>query len=848
MSRSDEPPTSATFLRELADLRNDEAWRRFVERYQPLIERWCGRWDLPPQDREELVAVVLLKLVRALPDFRYDRQGSFRGWLQTVVHNAAKDLLRTRARTPGSRGAGNGRADDPLRDLEAPGSLDGLAHELDGQLERDRQVLQQALTEVRRRIEPHTWEAFRLRALEGRPGAEVAATLRMRVTAVQMAKMPGRPHAAGRGRPPRRAGPRFAGRSAMISCPTREKLQELQDEQLREPESLRLEAHVDSCPHCQRVLDELPTLPAEFRALWPRLPSTLNDLQDAPRTHPAPESGEVGPDSSFARTGADPPNLPGYEILGVLGRGGMGVVYQARQVRLDRLVALKVIRPHRALSTELRQRFEAEARIVARFDHPHIVRVYETGEHSGHEYLALEHVAGGTLAQALHRQGRFPPRAAAEIVASLAEAVEYAHRNGVIHRDLKPGNVLLQPEEQCPAREARAGPSVRFVPKIADFGLARQLVQEERPTVPGAVLGTPAYMAPEQARGERDEVGTWTDVYGLGAILYELLTGRPPHGGASPESAHHQARVGAVVPPRELNPRVPSALNRICCRALRTAPRDRHARAADLASDLRRYLDRPRRVVRGLSAGLAVATVLCLAAVAGWSRYRAVSSPTPAAAPDTPAEDPLQAEVRFHVRSNAGERQVAIGGRSDELVTHPGEKVRALVRLTRPAHVYLLALDVNGDVTPLYPWHRDGRRLVRTVNDPPPPLPPQTEVLWPDPDSGLALSMEDVKGRWEALLLLVKPEPRPGGKSLAEVIGPLPLAPQSLGGNREFELGSAGAGQRFEGATLEVNPGDPKELVQFDTPLEMLLRRLGKEFELVQLVRIVHHTGERPQR
>jgi serine/threonine protein kinase len=645
----------------------------------------------------------------------------------------------------------------------------------------------------------------------------------------------------------------------MISCPTRGKLQELQDEQLPQREALQLEAHVDSCLHCQRVLDELPVLPAEFRVLWPRLPSTLNEVQDvasaeraetgpdAHGTNPSQEPKEVGTGGAFAWPGADPPNLPGYEILGVLGRGGMGVVYKARQVRLDRLVALKMIRPHRELSMELRQRFEAEARIVARFDHPNIVRVYETGDDAGHGYLVLEFVAGGTLAQALHREGLFPPRTAAEIVASLAEAVEYAHLNGIIHRDLKPGNVLLQPEGRRLTGGAQAGPSARFVPKIADFGLARQVEQEERPTVPGAVLGTPAYMAPEQARGEQDEIGPWTDVYGLGSILYELLTGHPPHCGASPESARRQARLGVIVPPREINPRVPAALNRICCRTLRAGPRDRHARAADLASDLRCYLDRPHRVVRWLSASSAAAIALCLVAVAGWSRFHAALSPAPAIAPGTLAEDPLKVELRFQIRSHAGERHVAINERSDELLTHPGEKVRALVRLTRPAHVYLLALDVNGDVTPLYPWHRDGKRLVQTMNDPPPPLPPQTEVMWPHPDSGLALSMEDVKGRWESLLLLVKREPLPSSKSLTDVIGPLSLAPRPLGGNREFVLGSAGAGQRSEGVTLDVSPGDPKDLVEFDTPLEMLLRRLGKEFELVQVVRIIHRKSERPQ-
>ena len=219
--------------------------------------------------------------------------------------------------------------------------------------------------------------------------------------------------------------------------------------------------------------------------------------------------------------------VPGFEILSELGRGGMGVVYKARQLRLKRLVALKVIRHGRHANSEDLARFEIEAEVVARLNHPNIVRIYDFGRAIGVPYVALELLEGGTLKDRLASTPQ-PVRESATLLATLARAVYAAHAAGVLHRDLKPSNVLFDRHD---------------MPKIADFGLAKRLDVEESETITGQVIGTPSYMAPEQAQGWDREIGQASDIYSLGAILYEMLTGRPPIKGATP-GGNDQARPG----------------------------------------------------------------------------------------------------------------------------------------------------------------------------------------------------------------------------------------------------------------------------------------------------------------
>ncbi len=265
--------------------------------------------------------------------------------------------------------------------------------------------------------------------------------------------------------------------------------------------------------------------------------------------------------------------IPGYHIEGILGRGGMGVVYKARHLALKRVVALKMILSGGHAGEGERQRFRAEAEAVARLQHPNIVQVHEVGEHEGLPYAALEFVEGGTFAQRLKR-GPVSPREAAEVIATLAGAMHLAHSRNIIHRDLKPANILLDANGS---------------PKVTDFGLARQLDSDIGQTQTGTALGTPSYMSPEQAAGESKHVGPAADVYALGAILYECLTGRPPFQGTSVVATLDMVRSQEPVALHLLRPAVPADLETICLKCLRKEPEKRYASADALANDLRRW-------------------------------------------------------------------------------------------------------------------------------------------------------------------------------------------------------------------------------------------------------------------
>jgi WD40 repeat protein len=322
---------------------------------------------------------------------------------------------------------------------------------------------------------------------------------------------------------------------------------------------------------------------------------------DGPGRAPSPPDGIV---------------IPGYEILGVLGRGGMGVVYKARQVNADRLVALKMILAGGHAGAQDLDRFRAEAQAVARLQHTNIVQIFEVGEQRGLPFFSLEYVEGGSLAEKLDGTP-WPAAPAAKLVATLAAAMEYAHEKGILHRDLKPGNVLLTADGQ---------------PKITDFGLAKRLDAGTGQTQSGAILGTPSYMAPEQADCTRHAVGKPADVYALGAILYELLTGRPPFRAATPLDTVLQVVGEEPVPPSRLQSKVARDLETICLKCLRKEPGKRYPTAAALAEDLRRFQAQEPILARPVGAGeravkwvkrrpalaaLLVVSVLALAAVLG---------------------------------------------------------------------------------------------------------------------------------------------------------------------------------------------------------------------------------------
>jgi serine/threonine protein kinase len=291
------------------------------------------------------------------------------------------------------------------------------------------------------------------------------------------------------------------------------------------------------------------------------------------------------------------PAISGYEILAEIGRGGMGVVYQARQLRPRRVVALKMIRAGACASAKELARFRAEAEAAARLQHPNIVPIYEVGELAAQPYFSMEYVAGGALDKHLAGQPQ-PFRLAAQLVETLARAVHFAHQKGVVHRDLKPANILIQRNEEGKMTDEKnpadadfiPDPSSFLFPKITDFGLAKRL-EEVGQTESGDILGTPSYMAPEQASGHSREIGPLADVYSLGAILYEMLAGRPPFRGQSRLDTLEQVRTQEPVSPRHLQPKVPRDLETICMKALAKDPNRRYATAAALADDLHRFLD-----------------------------------------------------------------------------------------------------------------------------------------------------------------------------------------------------------------------------------------------------------------
>jgi WD40 repeat protein/serine/threonine protein kinase len=332
---------------------------------------------------------------------------------------------------------------------------------------------------------------------------------------------------------------------------------------------------------------DLPTLsdaPPSVPAAPPPPPQNTEPIQTPAPSDPLATCGDAA-EATFPAP-LDGLVVPGYEILGVLGRGGMAIVYRARQKGLKRLVALKMILSGAFADAEDRSRFQSEAAAVARLQHPNIIQIHEVGLAEGRPFFSMEYAQGGSLAQRL--QGSpLPQREAALLLEPLAQAMHFAHQQSVIHRDLKPANILLAARGSMDGSRPQAAD---LIPKVSDFGLAKLLDDQSGQTRSNAILGTPSYMAPEQAAGHAREVGPATDVYALGAILYEMLAGRPPFRGESIPETLDQVRHQEPVPPSRLQPKVSRDLETICLKCLHKEPTGRYESAAALGADLHCYL------------------------------------------------------------------------------------------------------------------------------------------------------------------------------------------------------------------------------------------------------------------
>ncbi|MCI0541905.1 MAG: protein kinase [Verrucomicrobiales bacterium] len=398
-------------------------------------------------------------------------------------------------------------------------------------------------------------------------------------------------------------------------------------------------------------------------------------------------------------TPALPRTFGEYDLLEEIARGGMGIVYRACQRRLNRVCAVKVLVGGEFSSTEFRHRFRTEGEAAASLDHPNIVPVYEVGDHEGHPYLSMKWIEGGTLGRRIEA-ARPGPREAASLVLKLARAAHYAHQRGVLHRDIKPGNVLLNPDGE---------------PFLTDFGLAKLVEKESTVTRTMAVLGTPSYMSPEQASGHTKHLSTAADVWGLGAVLYELLTGRPPFAGGTTMETIRQVLDKEPIAPRHLNPAADTDLEVICLKCLRKEPGQRYGSAEALADDLERWLRHEPILARRTSAweragkwlrrnpawaALGIALVLGISSIALISTIAAYRLQQARAATER-----TNAQLAHHVRNLEWQKaeELAAAGRTGEALAYFARFLHTTPDVSVPAARILSMLSLHSFPLPFGP-------------------------------------------------------------------------------------------------------------------------------------------------
>ena len=577
----------------------------------------------------------------------------------------------------------------------------------------------------------------------------------------------------------------------------------------------------------------------------PRIEDYLGDLPDPQRSALRAElllleqvyrQPNVG-DTAVTRTAsqnlstATPPRLRGkpadlpafigkYRVVQRLGAGGQGEVYRAVHPTLGQDVVIKWVRQD--LSADAHRRLIDEGRVLARLDDPGVVRIHDVDVHEGRPFAVFAYVAGQSLGEHL-RQRQFSFRAAAALTADLAAILERVHRQGILHRDLKPANVLLDAAGR---------------PRLLDFGLAslRGPYGAINPPEQDDVCGSYPYMAPEQARGEAERVGPRTEVFGLGAILYQLLTRQAPYRGRTAAEVHEQAVLGRVTPPRQIDPRIPRALERLCLKALAADPEQRYASAGEMRRALRGYLRRP--LLLAGAAVLVLGAILALLLPSWWS-----ARPSPVVEREEPVavHSPLTGELHVRVWSPRGEHWkegLEIGKDFAALPVHNKERLRIEVSLSEPAHAFLVWLDSEGGVTPLYPWNEGRIRQRRLVVAPPRPATKQIHSPADRPDKSTGGWVMSGKSGLETILLLARREPLPAEVKLAQLIGKAPVT--RLRDPLEFAIRGGDEGQQIGSVNRGQHRGPEAEVEEIDDPLLQLLGRLREHFEVIRAVRFAH--------
>jgi serine/threonine protein kinase len=608
-----------------------------------------------------------------------------------------------------------------------------------------------------------------------------------------------------------------------------------------------LRRKLGEAPTLEEYARRFPDFERDLREQLPHVVEVFDETAPAPpeENDPGQRTQSLQPTEGTGTGAVPPPAFPrvaGFEVLAELGRGGMGVVYKARDSGLKRLVAVKQLNLAAGASAELLARFRAEAEAIARLHHPHIVQVYQWGEQDGRPFLVLEFVPGGSLDKKLQPGVPQPVNDSARLVLLLARAVHAAHQRGIVHRDLKPGNVLLAAPADEPALNTPWG-----CPKVTDFGLAR-LCDAEGGSVAGAVIGTPEYMAPEQAEGRVGEVGPAADVWALGVILYEVLTGRRPFQGSSVLGTLRLVCEHEPEPVRAVRPEVPEALAAVVTRCLRKRAEERYPSAAALADELKRVLDgepipvRPsrrwswRRAAVWLGAGSVAAVVVAVVLFALLHPGGGGISTEPGTAP---LEGVLSVQVWTEDRKKKGFKVEEEG--SGALPVRNGDEVQLLATVSRPAHVYLVWIDAEGDATALYPWNDEDPNEI-PLTRPPPERPPVRQVRCPKRE-GKGFPVRGKSGLVTALLL-ARREPLPASVDLADILarlkGKWEKAPSP--GLMEVVVRGFDRGELNEAVSLNRNRG-LQTAVDIDDTVLQLRDRLGEHFELIRSVSFAQVAG-----